>query len=552
MLSRTLKFGFIFTGILLVLSITYSSVLMIPYIYHDDAIFWFKTSNSPYHLYHAFNFFLGRFLGAFILSGFHNFVQTIADLNIIRFLSLIQISLCGTLCVWLLQRYLSSLFQSFLVTIIIFTLPPFQIFVSYAGIAYATTAIPLSGLACLAASRISIETPYLKRVLNAFTILSILLLILALSIYQSAAMFYWAIVMLFFLSYSAENFQNLKQHAINFFGVGSVGIAIYFLILKFSNFSNGQFSNQFYAYDSGKYEKFFIDKLTWFTTTPLFNSLNLWNVFPNTLYAAVVVGFILLSYALWFLKITKKSTKSDQNAAYRHAIFFTVLFFSLLFLSFLPNLVSAQHAPYYRCCAGLTTLVAIALLWGLNQWATLFSSARKKIILTITLCVICTYAVVKTNQNLLNLRAIPSQIELNYLESFFRQAKMGSYKQVHIIYKDPDDVKSRYDEFAHPTTYFLLDARGMINYFLTKWASEDRLVILYINWNYVSERVSLIDCVFMDPLNRSRFAYRMKFSHGEQSEKIDFEKPTLVIDMTKLYEPSGSLAYLNLITSSKP
>ena len=210
MSSNILKHIQVFAGILLVLSIIYSSVLVIPYIYHDDAMFWFKPSNYPFHPYHHFNIFLGRFLGAFILSGLHQFVHSVTDLNIVRFMSVLQLSICGALCVWVLQRYLRNMLHSFLVAIMIFTLPPFQVLVSYAGISYATTAILLSGFAGLSASCIPIEKPYGKRIFNRFTVFASLLLFLALATYQSAAMFYWAMVMLFLVASSGEDFKNLN------------------------------------------------------------------------------------------------------------------------------------------------------------------------------------------------------------------------------------------------------------------------------------------------------------------------------------------------------
>ena len=130
---------------------------------------------------------------------------------------------------------------------------------------------------------------------------------------------------------------------------------------------------------------------------------------------------------------------------------------------------------------------------------------------------------------------------------------MDRYKQVHIIYQHPESLKHRHEEFGFPTTFYPLDTRGMINYFLMKWAQADRLEILTINWIPINDRIYFVECVSKDPAPIGLlYVYRMKISHGGKNEKIDFETPTLTIDMTKLYGPSGKLAYLNSSAGTKP
>lgn len=501
--------------IFLILFIAYSPSIFGYYIYSDDALYWFKLPGFTKYMLHDFIFYIGRFLGAFILTFTGWIVSYVRDLNVIRFLALIEFSICGYIIFLLLQKYFSHSIHSILCAVIIFSLPPFQSIVSVASCAYVASSILLSLLAAVYADKIASDEILFKRMGQRQYIISLLLLFLALGTYPSGAMFYWFASAIILLTAQKESFVRFKSAAQNLFSIGFMSFLLYGTALKMiKKFCIPQVWG---IYDTGQITKNYFAKLKWFIEEPLYNSLNLWNIFPKIHFAYLMIVFIFLTFFFVILRIL-----ISQNINKRRFLGYLMLnislFITLIILSFLPNLLAAANAAWYRCCAGLTSLVFLILILALNEWLNLLPALVKRRILTCTLLFLCLWGVYKSFTNLLYYRVIPSQEELLYTKNRIDKSDITKYKKICVIRPNVEYIKHRYDEFGTPSTYAEVNVAPFLIAVFRELKMEKYLDKIMLN---ISSRLSMF-------------------------QTSDIPPDTLVINISELYSPTGKLSYLYL------
>lgn len=366
-----------------------------------------------------------------------------------------------------LRKYLSSTFLASLFAIIIFTQPPFWSLVSYDGLIHSVTAMLLSLCAGLLADKIPQEKSFWKQMLSSYFMAAVFLLFYAISIYPTAAMYYWVLVALVLLSLDTPSIGVTVKRIGKFFCVGFVALFIYAIVLicfkqGYSEFTKISYNPLYYPY---AIEFNLLRKMKWFFQEPLFNSLNLWNIFPKVSYAAVVGGIILSAFFLRIFSVFRHAKqKNARNIMLRKFFFNLILFISLFFLSFLPNLVAKGDAPFYRCCLGITTMIVIALIWSLKEWTCMLPVQFRSKILTSILLFGCLWGVTRSYQTVLYYRALPSYIEKKYVKNILKKADMDKYKTIYIIRPDFSSLglRKRYDEFGSLTTHYPGDKRAFL------------------------------------------------------------------------------------------
>ena len=512
----------LFICLLITLCITYWPALVMPYVYHDEFRFWERIPGSlAVHSLYYYLFAFGRFLGATILTIVGWLVNNVTDLNMIRFITLMQLGLCGLfLMVWW-HKYFVNPINSFLATIIILTLPPFQSIAMYAPNCIIATAILLSLWAAVRTSQISLTEPWERRIISPSAILSILFLFFALSIYASAATFYWIIVAIVILSNQAESQNNFKNQLINFFSIGTIALVIYALILKL--FKSIVIPHTFGMYNPYVLTTDVLGRLKWFMREPLVNALNLWNIFPKTSYAIIAFIFILSGGLISIRDVIKhyRNGKKGENFVRRFLNLF--LFLLLLILSFLPNLLASGEAPFYRCSTALTSIILLTLLWAIQQWLSVFPKPSQPFILTFILFIGFIYGVLQAQKTVLYDRVIPSSIEFNYIKHIFKKTDLNQYKQIYFIRPQLFNLKYRYDEFAAPSTHFPQDSVGITLCVARELGKENQV-----------------------------YSNRMKITSATYPPtESDLKESTLIIDMTKLFNSSRILQYLREETKER-
>jgi len=405
----------IFLFLLVVLSVAYSPVFRYSYVYHDG-VWFFKNDPGSFEIHplHMIAVRCGRFVMGFLYTFIGWFIDSVQDLKIFRLVGLFQMVLCAYICMIYLRKYLSSALLAVLACIIIFTQPAFQALFSNDSSVLIIPSILLSLCAGILADKIPSEKIFKKQLTDTYSIASILVLFLSISVYQTGGMFFWILVGLVILSHDPQVKGDALKRLRPFIYVGFMALFIYALFLRILEPYYAEYLKALYnpLYDPYSIEFNVFGKLKWFVQEPLFNSLNLWSIFPEISSALLVAGVVLSGFFLRISSIVKvQGGDAPKKAAFKKLILNLVVFVTLFFLSFLPNFVAKGNAGYYRCCVGLTTMIVVALIWSLKEWSGILPvSLRKKFFLAVLLSG-SLWGVLQAHQTVLYYRALPSHIE---------------------------------------------------------------------------------------------------------------------------------------------
>lgn len=525
----------LFLLIFVVLCAAYLPALINDYIHHDDVKFFLKTPSRTMIPDQYQGLFIGRPLGAMRLTASGFFIDRVSDFTVFRVISLILLSLSAwSMSLWS-KNYYANKVCAVLATLIIFTLPAFQILVAFIGTCATPLALFLSIAAAVVAARIPPGSDLIRRFMSKPFVLTLFLLVSGLLIYPPVAMFYWVMVAVEILT-----FQGSWKRLADLFLVGFSALGIYFTMLLATK-----------AYFAGLtlrgYDPYVMSfdipgKLRWFVEEPLFNALNLWNIFPNRPWTYAVLLFILAAGAIRLFKLYGKLKNGtlDPRQLYGRCVLL-VLFLLLFFLSSLPGLAATTNPGFYRCLAGLTGMVMLTILWSVDTWLGLFPQKTRDIVLPAFLAVILVTGIVLANKNLYAYRVKPSMVELRYLEDNLKKIDIDRLKSVHIIRPDFRGLKFRYDEFGTPATLYHHNILAVVTCALRE-INKEKLVIEDIKYDYDQQLYTYRFRSEMDPTQT--FEYLIRISESLKNEPVP--EADITIDINRLYEPGGPLDYLRL------
>jgi len=512
-----------FLAIFIALSIAYWPAIVSQYLYHDDVVYFMTTPTRLEPPGSLFNVAIGRFLGGNMLIALGLLVHKIGDLNIIRFLSLLQLSLCGVFFVRWSHKHFLSLRDSLFISIAVFTLPPFQIMVSQAGMGFQPAGILLAVLSAIVAYRIPTEGPWLKRFLNKNVFVSILLFICAIGVYQPAAMFFWAMLG-FVLLFSNQSLRDLMRRVFHFVYVGFVSFGLYGIILQQTKKVFMKFN--LWDYDPYSLTTDYFGKIKWFFTEPVTSALNLWNIFPQAVYTNLVLIFIAAGVCL---KIVRLHQAKALEA--RRLLFIFGVLCVLAFASFLPNLASVNNLFFYRCVPGLMALVLFFVLASCREYVESFKKINKVLSLSIIFMGFALCGVVSAYQTIVQHRIIPSQREWKLFFGAIAQNKLNQYKRIYVIEPQEEHLRHRADEYRNLTTRYSHNMPGLLSGALREIV-KNKMTIFHIEAGPGSKNILFI---FQDLKNKDvYYRYEIAIESGPPLEFFDAE--TLVIDMRVLHD----------------
>ncbi len=439
----------------------YSPVLYFNYLFHDDATFWVKLKEYGFkHIYFDTCMSQCRYGDALLLNLENLFVHKVSDLKFLRFLGIV-ISSCNAYLILQQMRRLSfSDIQAFLVISAMFFLPGFAVINFYGiGSSFLTLCIFLS---CWSFHRV--ET-------GKGLVIPALSFLFAITIYPPAAMFYWTLTGMYIL-FVRDRFSVLfKNNIFRFMAVGSTGLLIYAILVFFTHY--------FFSHKIGSslYNPYAITpdwpgKLQWFFQEPMGNALNLWNIFPKAATSIIVSGLIA-SGALVVI---------TRNGVALTCLWQLCLFIFVFFLTFLPNLAAKGNAAFYRCLFPLTSLIWLLLVWAIFKWMDIIPATLSRWGTIALLSVIVVCAGLKTQQNVLYYRVLPSHVEYNAYKLMAGEIRSKKIDAIHILlpYHFSNE---RYDEFVVLTSHYLFDIYHLIYCALKQTGSpEVSLPLVYISF----------------------------------------------------------------------
>ena len=347
--------------LIIVFFATYAPVLIVPYGFMDDyALLYAGVRPQSWERAHerVIKIADGRPLLAFLTDGAYHFLSHIADLRYLRAVGVLGISLLAWSFCRQGVRAGWGYYPSFCLSIIIFTLPPFQVYTSWAIIAFAPFAALVAGSAFVLAERGIDKQKVLLRWAHAVGAVSLLLV--ALLIYQPAAMFFCVFAAFVLLQPDVSLcflLQRLRWHG----GVMSVGLLAGF---GASKLGAALYEKELLGPTRTHLTTDLWGKAFWFLHEPLPCALNLMNLFPRWWFSVGMLLFITIGVVLYFQGTT------------RERVWKSIICFSLIPASYLPNLVATENWAAYRTQSALAALVAVCAffaLWRYGQTVSLLT-----------------------------------------------------------------------------------------------------------------------------------------------------------------------------------
>ncbi len=507
------------------LMITYWPAISSLYAYHDSLIYFLDTDVRIAPPGTTFAFITGRYLAAVFQVLIGRSVDSLQDLQVVRFLSVLQLSFCAIVMTnWLRRNFLRTV-ESLLSVFIIFTLPPFQIVVCQAGMSFYPMSILMaiaSFLACVKALDRSIGRRQ-RIVLYAW---SVLLFVIALTIYPSGAMFFWAMMAATVFFCTKEPFQVFCRKSFFLLAAGFSGTVIYRLLLEATKSLYLSFQiTQYSPYDVSTK---FADKIFWFFSDPVVKILNFWNIIPSLNLVFYFGGFIVVALLLAFAQRTRNISWKESILA---AGFKAVLLCGLFFLTSLPNLLYAEHIAFYRCYMALAAFAVFIFLWSLLRYAKIFSAIEKSVVIVV-LSFLAVAGIVFARHAITQYRTRISVQEFKFLKQALQSVNLNHYSRVYIVQPDQKDMFVSDDEYGNLTTSYGNDIIGFFSAGIMDLMKKD-FKVYHIDHDPTTRKTIYFFKRYNEKDPSSSYKVILDFGFDIKNPG-DFKESTLVIDMNRV------------------
>ena len=383
----------------------------------------------------------GRPINAIILNIGFAAAGSIEGLAHLRLIAIIGISFLGFFLYKFSRAQSIDFATSLLIAIGVVLLPSFHVYASWAQ--HFTT--PFAGVLALLSAYILMPGCRIRdrsRVLA--VIFSATVLVISLLIYQPLAMLFWTGVFISLVAtFDFENKWNLSR-LLDVFISFSIAMIVAFIVFK-----AGQFQ---YPSDSSRYGLVtdIYEKLTWFISEPLANSISLYAVPRSSTVGRLILAIFLIIFL--FLGVLRGIKFAAKLAL--------MVVFSLM-LSYIPNLATAENWGSYRSIGALAASLYVSFLLIVRFLVKniIQSYASKKytnsVIKMSFYVIVCVFAFLSSlaQSSVSKGFVLPNVIELNNLASFLKDQNFASLPGQSILVKtsswrDSSAAVLQYDEFG--------------------------------------------------------------------------------------------------------
>ena len=308
----------------------------------------------------------GRPLNALCRQIFLHGAMDIEDLRTLRFVGIVGLAVLAWSVFRLLVRTGWGQVQSFCVGVILCTTLPFQVYTAWAIAAFNVFAALASGLAFTLAERAFDEKKCLpKALLGAGASLALLA---ALTIHQSAAMFFWVFAAVMLLKPDTPLRTMLRRFG--WYGlIASVG-----MLLGFGVYQLGLALNPGVAARTGLVHDLPL-KAVWFLLEALPNALNFALLSPAYWFFSdgsatlspfhrgvdILIAWSVLGTIVGGLMLYVRGTRQERLGQLGIVLL-------LLPLSYAPSLLIAESGATYRTLSGLASVVVVAAFFALHGY----------------------------------------------------------------------------------------------------------------------------------------------------------------------------------------
>jgi hypothetical protein len=345
------------------------------------------------------------------------------------------------LLAWSLYRVLArqgwGKYHSLFLSVIVCTLPPFQVYAAFAMTAFYPLAALLSSRAFYLAERAFGESRASYKL--CLIIGAVLLMGVALTIHQSAGMFFWVFAAVSMFKPEATLSDILPR----FLWYGAIVFAGLFLGFAAYKIGMAVYGTEFVGPERSTLTTDIRGKVLWFLRWPLMDALNVNILFPERWFAVTVCIFVMTGLLLYF------------RGSFIERLVVLLGAFLLLPLSYLPNLVVAENWSSYRSQLALTSLIVVYVffsVWGYKRLSrSPFSGQR----LTIGLGAAALMSCVLAAYNVMTYFTVPQARELAWIRAQLAQTDLSQIQNIYVVGAKLGDSLApalRYDEFGLPSS----------------------------------------------------------------------------------------------------
>jgi hypothetical protein len=468
--SNTIVLTFLFG----IFTAAYIPVVLTHFFYVDD-YFWVLPNSSRQQLYD--HLFLGSIGTGRALAGYFEYIifngvqylQPTEFDSAIRIVSIIGIVLLAYVLFLIFKTNRVSTKYAFIASILICTLPAFQVFVSWIILIFAiygTILSALAGLISFKAVFTESRRSFQFRAIAIFT--AVFLLVNSLHFYQPVAMFYWSLALIpLCMLRDQDLIKRWKAPFIVYFSVGFVSLIIHFIIIKIVNviMGLGPFGSRtgFLPLTESAISM----KIKWFLVSPLVNSLNLWNISPTFILGGIVSIIILAGILLSLRRAVLQAVKERAfNLIWNH-FQKIILIIIILPLNLLPSLLVTESWATYRTIISLEASICILFFFGLMnieeflQSVTMLSEKLRKMIMPVMLTVLTVFVVYSAHGNVKKYFAELHSFELQYVKDIIREYGVSKLSEDSRVYvRGPDKKYFLDNRFRFEFGYFSMNEDG--------------------------------------------------------------------------------------------
>lgn len=429
--SRVRPPHLVLLAISIVVWLTYAPVLFSTYGYVDDYSFLQKGWGLLQQIIEG-----GRPLSAFCELPLFSIFHSVPDLSYVRLFGLFAAIVFAWTLFVIATRQGLGLILSGCYAVSAVTLPPYQIYVAWAVLAVA----PLASAAAAFSAYLAFSGQG-----RYSAILSGLLFLTALLIYQPAAMSFFSVIPLVLYSKDRTgqmSWGRFKTPA----SVALAALSLAFLFIKLSPvvFYGGA------SFPRATLTSHYLGKARWFFSQPLPHAASL--------YVVPYIGDHLTLLALWATILVLASLGNGKSSAIPQG----VLFLALIPLSYMPNLAVHGNWASNRTLAGLELLLLTIFLLASD----ILNSLSIERFGSILLIGLTAYGAFVAQYNIMKEFVGPNSMEWAYVINSVRDLHLGK-KDVLCVkrssWHDSLAPFTSYDDFGIPAGYPAWSARGIVH-----------------------------------------------------------------------------------------
>ncbi len=429
--------------------VCYGPVILVPYAFSDDYSLFYNAAVDKNFVDREQVIASGRPLNAFFLERTFTALTGIADLRYIRFAGVIGIIALALLIFRVLSTHGWNRLQSALISIVICTLPPFQVFAAWATTSLFPYSALLSGLGFIVAEKGLLIKGSSRLISSA---IALALLSVSFAVYQPTAMFFWFFAAVLFLHEQDTPALTLRRFLCFFVIMASAMIVAYIMVKAGQALFPGAVGPERSSISSDA-----VGKMLWFIREPLKNAFNLHSIRPSKS-AAVTAFFFSMCGLMLFLK-----------GPLMNRVTLTALLFFILPLSFLPNLIASHNWFAYRMIMVVESLVVIYGLCAIRGFLSFLSTDRRKLILNGLLLAAAATCLVVSSKTVRSYFIEPQMTEMKLAREAVSLIDMSRVTTVYVIPSTWDDHLAPhvfYDEFGLPSSVHTWSSKAMVALFM--------------------------------------------------------------------------------------